>query len=394
MAISVQLLPHPRFRDRRPRTGSVLILTSVMLIVLVGVMAFALDFASVHASKAEMRRSADSAAMAACWQLYQEKVNASPEPIALDQVFETANRYAFENPIGKQGPRLSRDTADVRVGYVNWLSRPEADLDLYDYNLFNAVEVTVRRTAQSNGELPLNFARIFGIYSQRMEVTARAGLATSINGFELDDPNDKLNLMPFAVDEETWNLALSNVGEDNYSHHADYGDDAQSITSGTDGQVELTLYPGVTGSQANRGTVDLGGGENSTDRVSRQILEGVSKQDLEAFGRPLKIGDDGRLMMGGDPGISAGFKEELASVIGKQRMIMVYSEMDGDGNNGAYTIVKFVGVRVMDVDLTSNKKRRHLTVQPSPMVVRHATFDTSGSNNSSDLIFTPVFLFR
>jgi hypothetical protein len=37
----------------------------------------------------------------------------------------------------------------------------------------------------------------------------------------------------------------------------------------------------------------------------------------------------------------------------------------GQGNNATYTIVKFVGIRIMDVKLSGGPKKRHLTVQPA-----------------------------
>ena len=54
----------------------------------------------------------------------------------------------------------------------------------------------------------------------------------------------------------------------------------------------------------------------------------------------------------GDTGISAGVKDELASIIGQTRIIPVFSSVSGNGNNATYVIVRWVGVRVMAVKLT------------------------------------------
>ena len=42
---------------------------------------------------------------------------------------------------------------------------------------------------------------------------------------------------------------------------------------------------------------------------------------------------NGKLYLNGDTGISAGVKDELASIIGKPRIIPVFESVSGNGNN-------------------------------------------------------------
>jgi hypothetical protein len=101
------------------------------------------------------------------------------------------------------------------------------------------------------------------------------------------------------------------------------------VATGSDGVREVNLYPQGTGSPGNRGSVDIGGSNNSTADIARQIVYGISPQDFEALGHPLTFNDDGNLFLNGDTGISAGVKDELASIIGQPRIIPIFQQVRG-----------------------------------------------------------------
>ena len=63
----------------------------------------------------------------------------------------------------------------------------------------------------------------------------------------------------------------------------------KSVTSGSDGWLELNLFPNGTGAPGNRGTVDIGSPGNSTNDIERQILYGVSPSDLAFHGGKLEL---------------------------------------------------------------------------------------------------------
>src|SRR3954469_2052930 len=58
---------------KRARRGSALILTALIMIPLVAVVAFAVDWGRICVTKAELQRTADSAAMAGAWELRNAK---------------------------------------------------------------------------------------------------------------------------------------------------------------------------------------------------------------------------------------------------------------------------------------------------------------------------------
>lgn len=94
----------------------------------------------------------------------------------------------------------------------------------------------------------------------------------------------------------------------------------------------------------NRGTVDIGSPNNSTNDLKRQIVYGVNANDLAFFPNGvLKFNEQGFLYLNGDTGISAGIEASLKSIIGEVRAIPIFIDVSGPGNNAEYTMVKFVG---------------------------------------------------
>jgi hypothetical protein len=159
--------------------------------------------------------------------------------------------------------------------------------------------------------------------------------------------------------------------------------------------VEVNLFPQGTGSPGNRGTVDIGGSNNSTSDIARQILHGISSSDfasLTASGRTLEFDACGKLYLNGDTGISAGVKDELAAIIGKPRVIPIFESVTGNGNNAEYKIVRWQGIRIMAVKLTGSMSQKHVTIQVAPVVVNGIV--PSPTAGVSAYVYSPVVLVR
>ncbi|WP_261343491.1 TadG family pilus assembly protein [Rubripirellula reticaptiva] len=362
------------------RRGSAAVFGLVLTMSLVALMAVTLDFGQIHVGETELRRSADAAAMAACWEMYDEQSAGSSQMVVNDAAFETANHYASANTIGQQAAVFANQ--DVELGnYDN-----SGQWSTSDPTLFNAVRVTLRRQSESNGELPLFFGSLTGRESQSMHVTATAAMLQSISGFyEPSDSTSTINILPLALDLPSWLDAIAGETTDEFAYING------TVQSGSDGIFETNLYPKGTGAPGNRGTVDIGGANNSTADLSRQILHGISLDDFIELGKPLEFDDKGELELNGDTGISAGIKDELAALIGKKRVIPIYTAVAGNGNNAMFTIVRFEGVRILDVKLTGKKTEKRVIIQPAKVVARRARIDFAGTSTSTHLV-TPVML--
>ena len=86
-------------------------------------------------------------------------------------------------------------------------------------------------------------------------------------------------------------------------------------------------------------------------------------------------------------------KEELESIKGKPRIIPIFRSVSGNGNNAEYTIVKFVGVRVMYVKLTGSMSSKRVIIQPASIVTR-GVIPSTGDSQKSYFVFSKPILVR
>jgi Flp pilus assembly protein TadG len=388
----------PRFRNKpRSRRGNVLVLTAFLMIVMIAFVAMGVDIGYIQNARVELQKSADAAAMAAAWELVDDDWLSGTVDMT-DNVAaarSTAVEYAGLNKVCQSAPAVDPNSGnypsgDVVIGYRSNTADYDDPLDTSDPSKFNAVQVRVRRTSMQNGEVPLFFAKALGMDSVASEAVATAALGSNFGGFSTPPEGETLGIMPFALDKQTWdNLINNGVGTDNWN----WDTGAEQVTAGGDGIKEVNLYPQGTGSPGNRGTIDVGGSNNSTADLARQIVDGVSRQDMIDLGKPLEFDANGKLYLNGDTGISAGVKDELASIKGKTRIIPIFETVSGNGNNANYTIVQWVGVRILDVKLTGSMSSKRVIIQPANVMTRHGK-KNEGSTTTSWYVYSPASLVR
>ncbi len=120
----------------------------------------------------------------------------------------------------------------------------------------------------------------------------------------------------------------------------------------------------------------------------RQIREGVSQQDLDYHGGELALDPrTGTLPLDGDTGVDANLELALRDVLGQPRTIPLYSKVTGSGDTAIFTIVGFVGIRILDFDLHSANS--FVMIQPA-LVVDATAIGNGGS--SSYAVYQPVIL--
>jgi Flp pilus assembly protein TadG len=383
-SVSVAHREQSQLRSRqamaKQRRGVAAIFGLILSLSLITLMAVTLDFNHIHVAEAELRRSADSAAMAACWEMFDQQSVENSQNAIEEAAKEAANEFAYVNTVGQESPQFAYE--DVELGTYG----VDQSWDTSDPSAFNAVRVTLRRQAGSNGELPLFFGSITGRQTQSLQTTATAAMFNAIDGFyEPSESDETIGILPIALDEGSWLAAVAGQTDDDYAYVNG------SLQSGSDGICETNLYPQGTGAPGNRGTVDIGAANNNTSDLSRQVLHGISKQDFIELGFPLVFDENGELVLNGDTGISAGIKDELATLIGKTRVIPIYSQVSGNGNNAMFTIVRWEGVRILDVKLTGKGSKKRVMIQPAKVFARGTRIDYSGTHTSTHLV-SPVML--
>jgi hypothetical protein len=106
----------------------------------------------------------------------------------------------------------------------------------------------------------------------------------------------------------------------------------------------------------------------------------------------LQFDSTGKLTLNGDTGISAGVKDELNSIKGQPRVIPIFSAVSGNGNNAQYTIVKWQGVRIVNVQLTGSMSQKNVMIQVAPAQIKGVVPSATAGTSSS--VFSPVVLVR
>ena len=125
------------------------------------------------------------------------------------------------------------------------------------------------------------------------EAEATAALLTDFKGFQVPSDGGNLGILPFALDQDTWNDMLAGNTGDDWS----WDELTQQVIAGADGILEVNLYPQGTGSPGNRGTVDIGSSNNSTNDIARQIVDGISPSDMAHHNGKLEFDQNGELQL-------------------------------------------------------------------------------------------------
>lgn len=370
-----------RATDRR---GGILPIAAVTLVAVLGFAALAVDVGFMTQTKAQMQAAADGAALAAALEMPDGW--GTGKKSTADSV-SSAGRTAAQvigstYRVGEQPAAYVDTTRDIRFGQRT-KSVDGAWVETWGVAPYSMVEVTIHRDQPIQGnvvtradqQVPLFLAPAMGNKYASLYAKATAVLSPG-NGFYIPPGSGATcPLLPLAIDETTWNNLINNgVGSDNYKYTSSGGVSCHSssggtVTSGSDGIKEITLYPDSNSSlpSGNRGTVDIGSSNNSTADLARQIRYGPNEADLAYFGGKVQIPSSGLLALNGDTGLSAGIKDDLAAIIGQPRAIPVFRSVSGPGNNATYQICKFVGIRILFVQLTGSPSSKKVIVQPAPV---------------------------
>jgi Flp pilus assembly protein TadG len=145
-----------RFRKFHSRRASIAVLSSLLMVLMIGLLAMSIDVGYVLAVRTQLQNAADSAALAACGVLGGEA----------DNTVDVAKEFAGYHVAG--GKSVALLNSDVQIG--TWDERNRA---FTPGNSGNAVRVTARRNDGTGGN-NLFFARIYGRDSFNQDVTAIA----------------------------------------------------------------------------------------------------------------------------------------------------------------------------------------------------------------------------
>jgi hypothetical protein len=311
---------------------------------------------------------------------------------------------AEQNGNGNLSATFLDPNSHMRFGQATWNSYQNRWDKTWGATPANIFEVVAHRDAAGSGlgdsSLSLFFAPIMGKLTADLSTNAVAAVLPGAGFHLLPGSTTTFGALPIACDEASWDALLAGTGSD------DYTVSNGNASSGQDGIKELNIYPDPNANlpAGSRGTVDLGNPNNSTNDLKRQILMGLNESDLSFFPDYTIRTDTGPVILNGDTGISAGIKADLDAIKGQTRLMPIFtlvgslqqatsgnlSGKKASGNNVYYRVTKFVGVRIVYVQLTGNNKR---------VIVQPAAFSDSAviaakSSLASDSYFTKPHLIE
>jgi hypothetical protein len=316
-----------RSRRQRPtRRGTIAVLAAMLILPLVAMVAFAVDYGYLLKIRTDLQRAADAAA--------QELVPHADGTQNLDAVRYRIREYLTRNT----DPSFIILDSDIEIGRYD-PATIYSHVTLLPTGIFDTVRITVRRDGQANLPVSLFFARVLGSRSSGVTASATAVLqrASAI------PPGARI--LPFAIPRNEW--ASKNHGEI-WSIYAD---------------GKLTDSSGAT-VPGNWGTVDIGPVDNATVGLRDQIDIGLRQSDLDALNADGRIPSSSQiessepLWANGDPGMSIGMKDAVRAAHGSTRLVPLFDTMAGDpvGGNAEFHVVGWGVVKVVDSRWTGEHK--------------------------------------
>jgi hypothetical protein len=317
-----------RGRMARTRRGNAVVFVGMMLPVMCGFIALAVDYGFLLYVRADLQRTADHAVLAAVRDL-EPSYDGSQD---LSRVRATLREFAAFNA----GHAILILDNDIQIGRFN----PQTvytEFEILDDGIYDTVVLTLRRDDLANSSVSLFFAKLFGNRTTDVTVTSTAVLQKAKLLTEGAD------ILPVGIPISVWDAQLEN------SIWSIYGD----------GKMEDELGEEIPG---NWGTLNVGSDDNSTSTLVDQINVGLRQEDLDS------LAEDGRIptneyidsqveiTLSGDPGFSSGIKSAVVAAHGHSKLVPLFDHLEGFGGNLNYDIVGWGVVQVVNSTWQGNKK--------------------------------------
>jgi hypothetical protein len=347
-------------------------IVGVLLVILLGSLAFAYDLGRVAVVRGQLQNAADAAAMAGASALGTDNLILSNPIQGTDittartraQTFAQANGYDLNG-----GSSVVLDPVnDVTVGLLTNPGDLTLSLATSGTKPFNTVQVRARVDASHGGNLAFLFAPVVGNKFTDVLATGTATVQLYAVNTVQALPNLRGPFLPITMSLSDWKQMVNNqTGQDNFQFNPTTG----LVTPGPDGLQEQQLYPGSSVSSSNNGLIQFGTSSHSNAVLRDEILNGPTYDQMIAQWPPNGSppwNASNQFTIGADPGWRATNFDALATAAGQARLIPINDGTSpGNGANGSYTIVAFAAVRVVYSQKGGNGSGYAL-VQPAVIV--------------------------
>jgi Flp pilus assembly protein TadG len=362
------------------RRGAVVPLVALLVVFLLGMVAFGVDVGWIVLTKSELQNAADSAALAGVKSLMDGYVQYNLPNLTSSQkstiltnaennATTAAQTYAAYHTAGGVS-NLSLKSSDVQFGFTNASGSYSTTFTGFP----NTIKVTMRRDSTANGTLKLFFGPVLGASTTNLTASAAATMyGGTANSFQTT-LTDSVSLLPLAYDVNAWTSFLS-TGLD---------PDGNATLSG--GLPAIAVYPSSKYA-GNFGQLSLDGSHVGDSTEVSWVNNGLSQTDLDSLFRAglLPVSPtNSNFNWIGDTGMKTSLISAINNRVGTQFMLPLftpynngvpnsntYSGGNGQGKNYYYDVVQMVGVTVV------TGPSGNVVVQPSAFMDPNLSFSST-----------------
>ncbi len=363
----------------KTRHGAVVPLCALMLIPLLGMLAFSIDAGYMALVRADLQNAADAAALAGAERLQELYVQ-------YNQPGQTSQSNILNWATTNSGPSSPMATAELfasynRAGNVN-LTVPDSDVSFGFTNAQgsytspyagfpNTIQVIVRRDHIMNSPVQLFFGGVLGISSVELTATARATIYSGTVSSLQVITGVGAHILPVALDYKVWDqFYQSGISPDG------------SIHLNANNQLpELQVYPYPGEAPGNFALLDVGPPQNNAPAFRSWIDNGETPNDINYLltNNLLPVSLQGPEPWKGGPGLKSTLVPNFASQEGVPNLIPLfqaaqypaaannytYIAASNQGQNATYAIVGFAGVTISNATATGS----NMVIAIQPMAV-------------------------
>ncbi len=379
----------PLTRPPQRRRGAVAPLTALLLIPILGMMAFSIDVGYMVVTQAELQNAADAAALAGAEKLQALYVQYNlPQQTAAQQqqIYNTAtaNTGTWDSPTYtaeqfadyNQAGGVHIQVPDSDVGF--WYRSGSSALQPASYpgTFPNTITVVTRRDAKANGPLRLFFGGILGTGSINLTATSSATIyAGDVTSLQVI-PGVNAHILPVALDVNVWKTFYQTGNSPDGTQHL----------NASNGMPELHVYPCPGNAPGNFALLDVGPPANNTPAFRSWIDDGQTPNDIQYLlnNHLLPVSPAADTWWKGGPGLKSTLVTNFQSVMWEPNLIPLfkpyqapapnlayqtnssYQAAQGNGQGATYDIIGFVGVVVSRA--TSNGSNMDISIQPTAVI--------------------------
>jgi Flp pilus assembly protein TadG len=373
---------------------------ALLLIPLLGMLAFSIDCGWMVLTKTDLQHTADAAALAGAEKLQELYVEYNM-PGQLNQAgilmaattnlpgspMATAEAFASYNKAGNVN--ITVPDSDVSFGFTDASGNYTSPYTGFP----NTIQVITRRDGTANGSLNLFFGAILGMPTQDLECTARAtiysGTVTTLQVI----PGVSAHILPVALDYKVWDVFYATGQSPDGTIHS----------NAINGWAELHVYPTPGNAPGNFGLLDLGPPSNNIPAFRNWIDDGATPNDISYLLNngllPVSMQDPKWWKCG--PGLKSTLTPSFQSVMWEPNLIplfqavqypsasnnYVYIAAANQGQGAYYDIVGFVGITVSQA--TSSGANMDISIQPMASVDPTAVLSGATPAGTQTSPYTP-----